>query len=261
MYNPYVTHWHAIILGTVEGVTEFLPISSTAHLIITSRVLGLQQTQFQTLFEVCIQVGAIAAVLVLYCRTLLLRRAALLRVFTAFVPTAVIGLMLHSFIKDVLFDSLATILWSLLLGGIIILLFEHYHTERSDAHDDISRLPYKTAFFIGCCQSLAVIPGVSRAAATIIGGQLLSVSRRTIVDFSFLLAVPTMAAAAVLDSLKTASALTASNLWLLVLGTLVSFLVALAAVKWLLKYIKNHSFSAFGWYRIILALVGFWLLL
>ena len=198
MYNPYVTHWHAIILGTVEGVTEFLPISSTAHLIITSRVLGLQQTQFQTLFEVCIQVGAIAAVLVLYCRTLLLRRAALLRVFTAFVPTAVIGLMLHSFIKDVLFDSLATILWSLLLGGIIILLFEHYHTERSDAHDDISRLPYKTAFFIGCCQSLAVIPGVSRAAATIIGGQLLSVSRRTIVDFSFLLAVPTMAAAAVL---------------------------------------------------------------
>jgi undecaprenyl-diphosphatase len=246
---------HAIILGAIEGMTEFLPISSTAHLILASRLLGLSQTDFQTTFEIFIQLGSILAVVVFYGKSLLRDRATFMRVAVAFVPTAIIGLVLQKIIMHIFFGSLAVVLWALFLGGIILILFERWHREKPSDARSLERITYKQAFLIGCFQALAVVPGVSRAAATIVGGQLVGVERKTIVDFSFLLAIPTMIAATGLDLIKSPHNFSGSQLGLLAVGFLVSFAVALLAIRWFLAYIKNHSFAPFGVYRIAVALI------
>lgn len=246
---------HAIILGIVEGATEFLPVSSTAHLIISSRLLGLAQSEFVKSFEIAIQLGAILAVVVLYRQSFLRDRATLLRIIAAFIPTAIVGFLLHKVIKEVLFESLPVILWSLVIGGVVIIAFELLHKEKTDAATDIGTIPYPKAIAIGIAQSLAVVPGVSRAAATVLGGEALGLSRRAAVDFSFLLAVPTMLAATVLDLSQAPVRFTQSEYGLLAIGFVVSFLVALVTVRWLTGFIKRHSFAPFGVYRIALALV------
>jgi undecaprenyl-diphosphatase len=251
---------HAIILGIVEGVTEFLPISSTAHLILTSQVLRLEQTEFLKTFDVAIQLGAIAAVVVLYAKRVLQNTQIILRVLAAFVPTAIIGFILHDTVKKVFFESNALILWSLLLGGFVLIIFEWWHKEPADAKSDLATIPYTHAILIGIFQSFALVPGVSRAAATIIGGLLLGLKRHTIVEFSFLLAIPTMAAATGLDMLKTAPSFTGTEMGLLGVGFVTAFLTALAAVKWLLRYIRTHSFTGFGIYRVVIAILA-WLAL
>ncbi len=251
---------HAILLGVIEGLTEFLPISSTAHLILAARAMGLAETEFLKTFQVAIQLGAILAVVALYGRKLLIDRQLLLRVFVAFVPTAVIGFLLHDFIKQFLFESIPTILWALFLGGIALLAFDYL--KRDKATDDGKPVTMKQAFWIGVCQSLAIVPGVSRAAATIVGGELLGVNRKTIVEFSFLLAIPTMMAATGLDLLKTSPNFTGNEWMMLALGSLVAFLVAILSIRWFLKFVTRHSFSVFGIYRILLALtLGTWLML
>lgn len=250
-----MTFLSAIILGIVEGLTEFLPVSSTAHLILTSQLLRLPSTDFQKSFEVIIQFGAILAVLVLYGKSVFVDRKTFGRILAAFIPTAIVGLALHSVIKNIFFESDSIILSALFIGGALILLFEHFHTERPDAKDEINNMTYKQAVAIGLFQSFAVIPGVSRAAATIIGGLLLGVSRKTIITFSFLLAVPTVLAASLLDLAKTGASFTGSEYLLLAIGFAVSFVTALAAIKWFLHFLKTHSFSPFGWYRVLLALV------
>jgi undecaprenyl-diphosphatase len=252
---------HALILGIVEGITEFLPISSTGHLMLTTRLLGLAPTDFVKSFEIAIQLGAILAIVALYWRRLFVDRAVMRRIAVAFVPTAIIGLALYKFIKSYLLGSTSVVLWSLALGGLALVLFERWHAGKSFQtgesqvlSNELSAISYPQAALIGVFQSLAVVPGVSRAAATVIGGLLLGVQRRTIVEFSFLLAVPTMLAATLLDLMKSAGEFASADFGALAVGFLVSFVVALFAVRWLLRFIQSHTFTGFGLYRIALAL-------
>jgi len=246
----------ALLLGIVEGITEFLPISSTGHLILTSHLLQISQTEFLKSFEVAIQLGAILSVVVLYGQSLLKSPTVILRVLAAFIPTAIIGFIFHDIVKEILLESVQTVLWSLFIGGIVLLLFERFHHETSHATASLENITYKQALTIGLFQSLALVPGVSRAAATIIGGLLLGISRKTIVEFSFLLAIPTMLAATGLDLLKTGASFTNQEFGLLAVGFVTAFLVALIAIRWLLSYITKHSFTVFGWYRVLVGGIG-----
>jgi len=247
-----------IILGIVEGITEFLPISSTGHLMLTARVLGLSQTEFLKTFEIVIQFGAILSVIVLYWKSLLINFEILKRVLVAFFPTAVLGLVFYKIIKHYLMANNQVVLWSMFIGGICLIVFEVLHKEKDSAVEDLGTISYRTSLLIGLFQSIAMIPGVSRAAATIVGGLILGLKRKTIVEFSFLLAVPTMLAATGLDLMKNASQFSTAQLNFLSIGFIVSFFSALLGVKFLLTFIKHHSFISFGIYRIILALV-FWI--
>ncbi len=243
----------AAILGVVEGISEFLPISSTGHLILAAKVLGLPPSEFVKSFEIAIQLGAILSVVVLYGRSFLIDFKVLQRVAVAFFPTAVLGLIFYKVIKKFLLGNSMVVVWSLLLGGIILIVFELLHREKPEAREDLRTMPFKTAFLIGVFQSLAMVPGVSRSAATIIGGLLIGLKRRTIVEFSFLLAVPTMMAATGLDLLKSSPSFTHSQVLCLGVGFMVSFFVALLSIKFLLHFIKNHNFISFGIYRVIMA--------
>jgi undecaprenyl-diphosphatase len=249
---------HALILGIVEGLTEFLPISSTGHLILASRLLGLPHTDALGSFEIAIQLGAIMAVVALYWRKLLLDRGVLLRVFVAFLPTGVLGLALHSFVKRYLLGNVAVVVWALLAGGVAIIVLEKVLAARPPKGMDLAKAPLGYAFAVGAAQAAAMIPGVSRSAATVMAGLLLGASRTSIVEFSFLLAVPTMLAATGLDMLRSASAFTAADATALVIGSAVSFVVAFAAVRWLIGYVRTHDFTPFGAYRIAVA-AAFWL--
>lgn len=252
--------YDAIILGVVEGITEFLPISSTGHLILAGRCLGLTGSEFQKSFDIAIQLGAILSVVVLYGRSLLVKPAVLTRVAAAFIPTALLGLIFYKIIKKVLLNNEPLVLAAMLIGGVLLIIFEKFHKEDAAAIDAIQDLPYTKAIWLGVFQSLAMVPGVSRSAATIVGGLLLGLKRKTIVEFSFLLAVPTMLAATALDLLKTSGQFSAEEFSVLAVGFTVSFWVALLSIKFLLHYIKSHNFVIFGVYRIAAALL-FWKLI
>ena len=254
LVQPVLDATHAVVLGIVEGVTEFLPISSTAHLILASRALGIQETEFLKSFEIIIQLGAILSVVVLYWNRFL-HLEVLKKLVVAVIPTGVIGLTVYKAIKGYLLGNVAVVLVTLLVGGIALIVFERFQ-QRDDRDVDFSEITYRKAFLIGLFRAIAVIPGVSRSAATIVGGSLLGVSKRTIVEFSFMLAVPTMLAASGLELLKNRSALD-GNLTILGIGFVVSFITAILAIKSFLGYIKKRSFAAFGWYRIVLAVVYF----
>jgi len=248
----------AAILGIVEGISEFLPISSTGHLILTSHLLGLKHTDFLKSFEIAIQVGAIASVVVLYWRYLLVDLRTITKVVVAFLPTGIMGLTLYKLIKQYLLGSAQVVLWSLLIGGVLLIVFELWHREREDAVGAVENISLRQALIIGCFQSLAMIPGVSRSAATIVGGLLLGLKRKVIVEFSFLLAVPTMLAATAYDLLKSGAGFSPDQFQFLAVGFVTSFVVALLSIKFLLRYIQTHTFIAFGVYRIVLVL--FWIL-
>lgn len=252
--------FHGIILGIVEGITEFLPISSTGHLMLAASKLGLDQTEFLKSFEIAIQLGAILSVIVLYWRTLTRSLDIWKRVIVAFLPTACIGLILYKIAKRFLLANNMVVLWSLFIGGILLIVFELFYREKVEATDTIPQISYKQSFCIGLFQSIAIIPGVSRSAATIIGGLALGLKRKTIVEFSFFLAIPTMLAATALDMLHSAGNFNSQQFIILGIGFLVSFLVALIAVKFLLVFIKRHNFILFGLYRIAVAVL-FWLVL
>lgn len=248
-----------VILGVVEGITEFLPISSTGHLILTSRLFGVADSDFTKSFEIAIQFGAILAVVALYWKKFISEKETLKKILIAFFPTAVFGFVFYKLIKNFLLSSSTIVLWSLFLGGIFLVLFEIWHKKREqNIYNETEELSYKKAFLIGVIQSLAIIPGVSRAGATIIGGLLMGINRKTIVEFSFLLAVPTMAAATIYDLYKSAGSFSFSQFHLLALGFIVSFIVAIISIKWLLRFIKSHTFISFGVYRIIVAVL-FWI--
>ncbi len=253
-----MTILQVIILGVVEGVTEFLPISSTGHLILTSKLLGVADSEFTRSFEIAIQFGAILSVVGLYFKRFITDKEMWKKILLAFIPTAIFGFVFYKIIKRFLLSNSIIVLWSLFLGGIVLILFElWYRRQNADSHSE--NISYKKAFSIGVMQSLAIIPGVSRAGATIVGGLLMGISRKTIVEFSFLLAVPTMAAATAYDLYKSAGSFSFGQFHLLAIGFVVSFIVAAASIKWLLYFIKNHTFISFGIYRIIVALL-FWFL-
>ncbi len=250
----------SIFLGAIEGITEFLPVSSTAHLLLLGQAVGIPQTEFTKTFDIVIQFGAILAVVYLYGKSLLTSILSLKRVAAAFIPTAIIGLILHPVVKNIFFESNELILASLFIGGIVLVLFDTLFPEKENAITELEKLPYSKAVLIGLFQSIAIVPGVSRSAATILGGILIGISRQTIVKFSFLLAVPTMLAATVLDLAKSAPAFSGGDIITLCIGLIISFITALFSIKWLLSYVQHHSFAVFGVYRMCAAVI-LWLLL
>lgn len=252
-----MTYIDALILGIVEGITEFLPISSTGHLILTAKLLALPDSDTLKSFAIIIQLGAILAVVVLYFEMLLKKWNINVKILSAFLPTALIGLLVHETVKEKFLGNEMVVLWSMLLGGIVLIVFETLHKEKPHAIKQLEHISFSQALTIGVFQSVSIIPGVSRAAATIIGGMWVGLNRKTIVDFSFLLAVPTMVAATGLDLFKSYETFTQNDWFSLLIGFITSFLVALFAIKWLLRFIKDHTFIPFGIYRIIVAIL-FW---
>ena len=249
-----VSFLDACILGVVEGISEFLPISSTGHLILVSHLLGLEQTEFLKMFEVVIQLGAILSIVVLYTKRVLTDSALMKKLIVALLPSLVVGGLFYSSIKT-LFESTLTVVWALFLGGIAIVIFEWFYKEKKDATKDLGDISYKNAFWVGMFQALAVIPGVSRAGATIVGGLYLGLSRKAIVEFSFLLAVPTMLAASTLDLIQSGGSVLISEWGVLFVGFVIAFVTAFATVTWLLRFVKTNTFLPFGVYRIVLALL------
>lgn len=245
----------ALIISFVEGITEYLPISSTGHQVLASHLLGIPQTEFLKSFEIIIQLGAIAAIVFLYWRVLLQDREVWKRILVAFIPTAIIGFLLYKVIKTFLLGNEWITVGALFIGGIILILVEKTHTEKETHSEQIKDISLKNAFFIGLIQALSVIPGVSRAGATIVGGMLLGTKRKAAVEFSFLLAVPTMIAATGLDLLKSSHSFTINEYFLLIVGLIGSFVTAIITVKYLVKFVQSHTFVSFGVYRILLALL------
>ena len=259
----------AIILGIVEGITEFLPISSTAHMMIVSEFLKLTQSDFVKSFEIIIQLGAILAVFVIYFKSIIKNGFDnIKKIIVAFIPTAIIGFVLYKIVKTFLMGNNLIIVISLLIGGVGLIVIEKLSSfARSATADkkeenilDFSSISYKKSALIGIFQSIAMIPGISRSAATIIGGTLIGIERQVIVDFSFVLAIPTMAAATGYDVLKNYNIILSSgNFAVLAVGFVVAFIVSYIVAKWFLKFIKKYNFIPFGIYRIIIAIVLFFL--
>lgn len=251
---------HVVILSIIEGLTEFLPISSTAHLILTSHLLNISQTDFLTTFEIAIQVGAIAAVVVVYYKKILANKPLFYKACVGFLPTGLLGFLLFKHIKALLTSSIVPVI-ALLVGGIVIIAIEMFLKNSKHKMKTTKDLTYKDALLVGLIQSISMIPGVSRSAASIFGGMALRLDREAAVEFSFLLAIPTMVAATGLDLVKEAGSITSGQIFELVIGTLISFVTALLVIKWLLKYVQKNNFVGFGIYRIILSIVYFLLFL
>jgi undecaprenyl-diphosphatase len=251
----------ALILGIVEGLTEFLPISSTGHLIIVGDLLDYTNEQSKV-FEIVIQFAAILAVVWLY-RERILRvvvgmwqpgppQRFALNILVAFMPAAVLGFLLHSIIKEHLFNPLS-VAGALIVGGLVILWVERRPLpERFGSVDDIT---WREALKVGFAQAVAMFPGVSRAGATIIGGMLFGLSRKAATELSFFLAIPTMLAATVLDVYKARDILSFDDAPVFAVGFVSSFIFAMLAIKGLLRFISHHNFNAFAWYRIIFGLI------
>jgi len=252
-----MTYFQSFILAVVEGVTEFLPVSSTGHLILASAILKIPQSDFVKSFELFIQLGAIFAILFLY-RSSLFKIRLWLKVFTAFLPTAFLGLLFYKTVKRILLGNVMVTVTALLLGGIFMIVFEIFFREKDTQLKNIENFSYQKALMLGVGQSLSFIPGVSRAMATIFSGIFLGLSRKSAVEFSFLLAVPTMFAATILDVIKSDLSLSAEEYLLLGIGFAGSFLTALIVVKYFITYINKHNFILFGVYRIIISLVFFY---
>jgi undecaprenyl-diphosphatase len=244
----------AIIIAIVEGLTEFLPVSSTGHMILTAALMDIQDSEFVKTFEIAIQLGAILAIVMLYFKRFLQGLTIYYKLGIAFLPTGIIGLLAYDFIKESLFNPIVVSI-SLILGGIILILIdEHLVTKKKEIHQ-LEKISYKNAFFIGLIQCFAMIPGVSRAAATIIGGVFNGLDKKQATEFSFLLAVPTMFAATGYDLLNTPIDFSQYRLLLLIIGLVIAFFTAWGAVKVFLKIISNYGFKHFGYYRIIIGIV------
>jgi undecaprenyl-diphosphatase len=253
--------WKALLLGIVEGLTEFVPISSTGHLIIAGQFVDYPEAKRAT-FDIFIQLGAILAVFWYYWRELIdlarrapkerAARALMLNVMVAFVPAAVVGLLLHHQIEQYLFST-RTVAWALFVGGIIILLVEH--RPRQPRVTVIEQTTVLDAFWVGVAQVASLFPGVSRAGATIIGGMLAGMNRPAATQFSFYLALPTMTAASCFSLLKSLPELQAADAVPLAIGFVAAFLSALAVIRLFLAYVQSHDFRVFGYYRIVVGLL------
>lgn len=247
-----MTIFEVIVLAIIEGLTEFLPVSSTGHMIIGSSLMGIQSNEFVKLFTVVIQLGTILSVVVLYFRRFFQSFNFYFKLVTAFIPAAILGVLFSDTI-DRLLESPFTVALFLVLGGIVLLFADKwFNRPLIDSSDKIS---YPTAFKIGIFQCLAMLPGVSRSAATIIGGMTQKLSRKAAAEFSFFLAVPTMLGATVKkiwDFYKAGYKITGDEMNLLLLGNIIGFIVAIIAIKSFIGYVTKHGFKVFGWYRILI---------
>ena len=248
-----MTFLDSIVMGIVEGLTEFLPVSSTGHLILTSHLLGLKQTPFEKTFEIAIQLGAILAVVFIYKDRLIKSLELWKKLIAAFIPTGILGLALHHYVEKLF--SVKVVSLMLILWGIVFILVELLHSEKEHHIEKPEEISYLKAIGIGLFQSLAMIPGTSRSGATIIGGMLLGMKRPAATEFSFLLAIPTMFAATGFELMKNFNSFSSENFMILFVGSITAFVSAFFAVKWLLNYVKHHSFIPFGIYRIVVGLV------
>jgi undecaprenyl-diphosphatase len=244
----------AIIIAIIEGLTEFLPVSSTGHMIIAEKLLHVPETDFTKLFTVAIQLGAILAVVVLYFKKFVdfSRWQFYVKLIVAVIPAIILGALFSSKI-DALLESSTTVAISLLLGGVLFLMIDNYFKQPTvDREENIS---YKKGFIIGIWQCIAMIPGVSRSAASIIGGMQQGLTRKVAAEFSFFLAVPTMAAATGYKLLKGYQTFTPEHIKLLLIGNVVAFVVAIFAIKFFIGFLQKHGFRLFGYYRIVLGVL------
>lgn len=242
---------HAIILGIVEGLTEFLPVSSTGHMIITSSILGIHDNDFIKAFEVIIQFGAILSVLVLYWKRFLPTWNFYKKLFIAFLPTAIIGFIVKDFVDQML-ESVTVVAWSLIIGGFVLIWTDRAFAKLMHTGKKVDELTTVDSIKLGLFQSIAMIPGVSRSAATIIGGLLMGMNRKEAAEFSFFLAVPTMAAATLYKLIKIHDKIQLEQINFLILGCAVAFIVAMFAIKFFIGVVSKYGFKAFGYYRIAL---------
>jgi len=249
-----MTLFQSIIIAIIEGLTEFLPISSTGHMILASAAMGIHDDEFVKTFEVFIQLGAILAIALMYIKRFFKSIDIYLKLFAAFLPTAIIGFLAYDYIKAYLFNPVVVSV-SLILGGVFLIFIDKKVVNSKTDLAELEDMSYKNAFFIGLCQCLSMVPGTSRAAATIIGGVFNGLDKKQATEFSFLLAVPTMMAAGGYDLVKSDLAFTSDQLIMLGIGSLVAFISAWIAVKLFLKYVSSHGFTAFGYYRIALGVL------
>lgn len=246
-----MTILQAIILAIIEGLTEFLPVSSTGHMILGSSLMGIQSDNFVKLFTVAIQLGAILSVIVLYFKRFFQSLDFYFKLLVAFIPAVFFGLLLSSKI-DQLLESPLTVAIALLIGGIILLFVDKWF--KNGTIDDTSQINYSTALKIGLFQCLSMIPGTSRSAATIVGGMAQNLTRKAAAEFSFFLAVPTMFGATakkLYDFYQDGYQISAEEVRLLIIGNMVAFIVAMLAIKYFISFLQTRGFRLFGWYRII----------
>lgn len=253
--------WAAFILGIIEGATEFLPVSSTGHLIIAADVLDFGTNSSQV-FEIFIQLGAILAVLIEYRKKITdtfiglpnssIAQNFTLLIFIAFFPAALLGLLFHEYIKFYLFNPI-TVAYALIIGGVILIFIEKKLPERKPI--DVDQISKPQAFMIGLAQCFSLIPGVSRAASTIMGGLIVGLDRKTAAEFSFFLAIPIIVAASFFDLFKNIDLLNSSDIPIFAIGFITSFISALIVIKIFISFISRHNFVIFGWYRILVGLI------
>lgn len=253
--------WQVILLGLIEGATEFIPVSSTGHVLLAGHFLGFNSPG--KTFEVLIQLGAILAILSVYSWKIIRllidfpsdprTRRFILGVLIAFLPAALIGAVAHKYIKA-MFEFPIAICIALIVGGVILLIVDRM--KFTPKYHDVMDYPLKTALLIGICQCAAMMPGVSRSGSTIVGAMLLGSDKRSAAEFSFFLAMPTMAGAFAYDLFKNYKTLDTSDITMIALGFVVAFLAALFVVRFLLDYVSRHGFALFGWWRIIVGGIG-----
>lgn len=244
----------AVILAIVEGITEYLPVSSTGHMIIASSMMGIASDDFVKMFTVAIQFGAILSVIVLYWKKFLQSFDFYFKLFVAFIPAAVFGKLFNDQI-DALLENVVVVAVSLVLGGVVLLFIDKWFNNEKESEANVT---YPKAFKIGLFQVIAMIPGVSRSAATIIGGLTQQLSRKTAAEFSFFLAVPTMFAATAYKLYKyidSGNDFGGEQLSVLLIGNIVAFVVAMIAIKGFIAYLTKYGFKVFGWYRIAVGLL------
>jgi undecaprenyl-diphosphatase len=242
--------FHAIIIAIVEGITEFLPVSSTGHMIITQKLLGIEPDSFVKLFTVNIQFGAILSVIILYWRKFFQTFDFYLKLFVAFLPAAILGFLLSNYIDQML-ESVLVVAISLVIGGVFLLFIDSWFNRPSENQ----KITFKNALIIGFFQVIAMIPGVSRSAATIIGGLTQKLNRKNATEFSFFLAVPTMFAASAYEMMKSYKSIQPQHISVLIIGNIVAFVVAMIAIKGFITFLTKHGFKVFGYYRIILGAI------
>ena len=249
-----MSYLQALLIAIIEGLTEFLPVSSTGHMILASALMNVTDKEFAKTFEIVIQLGAIMAVLAMYYKRFFVGLNIYLKLFVAFLPTGVVGFLAYKTIKAYLFNPL-TVSVSLIVGGIVLIVLDKWTADKKSEYPSTEDVSFVNAFKIGVFQCLSMIPGVSRAAATIFGGVFAGFDRQQAAEFSFLLAIPTMFAASGYDLLKSANNIHSDNIIILLFGAVVAFIVAMLAIKGFIEFLTRYGFKHFGYYRILIGVI------